>query len=859
MKRLMAFCLFVPLQVALAQSITLWTEENGTLGLGYPVPIPVDTPEPFDGFRSYNGLFTKHQSMALNNNSITGYIVGQTHNNRDIWAYILSDENNITMYGVKEGAMLINGNIHAREWQTPEVLTGIMELLDSQSQDRSIHQFLLENTSIVALPVNNVDGLLQTQRFPDSNWFSSQEGPRDGRMRRKNMLNVDEQLNTMDDRLFGIDLNRNNAPFWATSNNSSSNVTSLVYHGSFVHSEPETLARIAASNLVDSDQLRLYTDVHSFSQVHFSVRTDNISRNLLQSQMLSDFSRFHAAFPEGKNYVDRPNVSNSGIGSTDEYFATTFEVPSWTLEVEPGGLGGVTYGGFGNNGHDGFILPESEIRRVREQLAQTFMVVWYKQAGPPSVTQLRVLEKNSGIVVYNASWDIQLDGSRQLYENVVEQTQPAEQYTVIVSFDKPMRYRNENGQVEPLPGQNALLLNPSITSDQIGVNPDSRNWINEKMDSLQSYKYYQDDTFMVDYTVNADTVTIEDSRYNLSIATNDMVGQNLDADPSTAVTWSDGKWINYEKTLGVASITGGVDRQFSIPVAQSSDHTFIPAVQPSALYFDPTRSGEGFSYELLTNNQIWIQWFTYDDAGNQRWYSGLGKFIANSIVVNQLLQTSGGEFGAGFDTNNIQRSSFGSLEIIFSGGESLNPAVGFQEVTRTAEVLYTDLAGKKLRTHMQQLSFVKGAVNVTEVPTFVAPIHEPLGLISGSWFDPSRSGEGYIIEILEDGRALMIWYTYDLEGNHVWLLDGAGEISQNGNNISLDFNNVVITSGGRFGEEFNADDVIRESWGEVHFDVSCLGTGTVSYSSNIDDFGQGEYNISKLTSPLVIPFVCDDK
>ena len=29
-----------------AQSVTAWTEENGTLGLGYPVPIPVDTPEP---------------------------------------------------------------------------------------------------------------------------------------------------------------------------------------------------------------------------------------------------------------------------------------------------------------------------------------------------------------------------------------------------------------------------------------------------------------------------------------------------------------------------------------------------------------------------------------------------------------------------------------------------------------------------------------------------------------------------------------------------------------------------------------------------------------------------------------------
>ena len=28
----------------MAQTVTPWTEQNGTLGLGYPVPIPVDTP-----------------------------------------------------------------------------------------------------------------------------------------------------------------------------------------------------------------------------------------------------------------------------------------------------------------------------------------------------------------------------------------------------------------------------------------------------------------------------------------------------------------------------------------------------------------------------------------------------------------------------------------------------------------------------------------------------------------------------------------------------------------------------------------------------------------------------------------------
>ncbi|HHL31654.1 MAG TPA: hypothetical protein ENJ41_03645, partial [Oceanospirillales bacterium] len=443
MKKLIILMLLNLNTAIFAQTIAEWTEENGTLGLGYPVPIPVDTPEPFDGFRSYNGLFNKHQSMALDNPYITGHIVGKTVYNRDIWAYVLSDEDDLTIYGVKEGAMLINGGIHAREWQSPEVLTGIMELLNEQSDDHGLHQFLLENTTIVALPVNNVDGFLQTQRFPTRNWLEADSNPRDGRMRRKNMLDVDESLVTRVDRLMGVDLNRNNNPFWASSGQSSPITSSIVYHGAFAHSEPETRARLNLSTLVDADQIRVYTDAHSFSLVHFSVRTNNQSKNILQARLLQDFTTFHRAFPGNVNYADRPSTPGFGIGTTTEFYATVYEVPSWTLEIEPSGAGGLAYGGFGNNGHDGFILPEAEITRVREQLAQTFMITWYGQAGPPAVTRLQVVEKETDILAYDAHWDIQAGGSRVLFENEVENLIPGKQYSLLVSFDKPMRVRNE--------------------------------------------------------------------------------------------------------------------------------------------------------------------------------------------------------------------------------------------------------------------------------------------------------------------------------------------------------------------------------------------------------------------------------
>jgi len=237
-------------------SIVQWTEGDGVLGLGYPVPIPVDTPLPFDGFRSYHGLHTRHQDLMANTGIVHGEVVGTSHNGREIWAYRIGDADLLTRDGLPEPATLTNGGIHAREWQTPEVVTGIMELFAEQQGDHHFYDFLLDNVNMVLLPVQNVDGFVQTQRYPTQNWLYTdpfdlandpQSSPRDGRMRRKNMPGVDEILQTQDDHLFGIDLNRNHPPFWSLNpNRSSPDNRSLVYHGESAHSEPESQALLAA-------------------------------------------------------------------------------------------------------------------------------------------------------------------------------------------------------------------------------------------------------------------------------------------------------------------------------------------------------------------------------------------------------------------------------------------------------------------------------------------------------------------------------------------------------------------------------------------------------------------------------------
>jgi len=202
-------------------------DSGDNIALGYPPPIPVDTLTAVDGFRTYSSLFAQHQDLMLTRDTVGGSVVGQTQLDRDIWAYSIGDVDNLTNDGRPEGAVIINGGIHAREWQSPEVLTEIFEQLVERSDDAHIGQYLRDNLNVVLLPVINIDGFIQTQTFP-TRATADERQPRDGRMRRKNLRNpsggvVDNQLDTTDDSFFGVDLNRNSVHGYGLNGGSSAN------------------------------------------------------------------------------------------------------------------------------------------------------------------------------------------------------------------------------------------------------------------------------------------------------------------------------------------------------------------------------------------------------------------------------------------------------------------------------------------------------------------------------------------------------------------------------------------------------------------------------------------------------------
>ena len=114
---------------------------------------------------------------------------------------------------------------------------------------------------------------------------------------------------------------------------------------------------------------------------------------------------------------------------------------------------------------------------------------------------------------------------------------------------------------------------------------------------------------------------------------------------------------------------------------------------------------------------------------------------------------------------------------------------------------------------------------------------------SGAWYSPQRDGEGWVLEMLADGTAAMYWFTYDLDGQPLWLLGTGGEISGN----QLHFDALIRAAGPRFGAGFDPGDFQAEVFGELKFEFDGCDSGQVSWQADDEHYGSGNADITRLT------------
>jgi hypothetical protein len=145
--------------------------------------------------------------------------------------------------------------------------------------------------------------------------------------------------------------------------------------------------------------------------------------------------------------------------------------------------------------------------------------------------------------------------------------------------------------------------------------------------------------------------------------------------------------------------------------------------------------------------------------------------------------------------------------------------------------------GRKGRLDLQRLSTLMGVEcggASDPVPTEATR--------SGSWFTASQSGHGFVIEVLDNGQALVYWFTYDLEGNQAWFF-GIGTV--NGDNLLL--TEVFSTSGPVFGPDFDPLALELVPWGSLQFSMGCEDGG-VNYDGRLGGYPNASLPLSRLST-----------
>jgi hypothetical protein len=209
--------------------------------------------------------------------------------------------------------------------------------------------------------------------------------------------------------------------------------------------------------------------------------------------------------------------------------------------------------------------------------------------------------------------------------------------------------------------------------------------------------------------------------------------------------------------------------------------------------------------------------------GEPLWMVGIGTFQGNTIDFAHVYTTSGGRFGSAFNPNDVVVTDVGTAMASFS-------ACGVGE-------FMFDLNG--LGTSSVDIE------KITEVPgNECGSLNKilPNG-ISGSWFDPARSGEGYSVFMFEEegtSKAIVTWYTYDNSGQQI-AFSGVGSV--NGQTVSVD----VLSSLQGAGLFTGAGGVSQMEMGSLSMTWDECRVAQVDYDLSLSNLGTGSMQVQQLS------------
>ena len=161
----------------------------------------------------------------------------------------------------------------------------------------------------------------------------------------------------------------------------------------------------------------------------------------------------------------------------------------------------------------------------------------------------------------------------------------------------------------------------------------------------------------------------------------------------------------------------------------------------------------------------------------------------------------------------------------------------YHRFTDTPDHLTPDLGVQITRMNVGLLAELAG-VDLSGTPEFTVA-----GGTSGYWYDPEQSGHGFQVEVLEGAEAVVTWYTFDHEGQQMWLI-GTGTVS--GDQIDVEF---VRPTGGFFPPDFMSSSVALDPWGTAVFRFQNCSEGAVQWQPLSESLTAGTMPLIRLTNP----------
>jgi hypothetical protein len=270
------------------------------------------------------------------------------------------------------------------------------------------------------------------------------------------------------------------------------------------------------------------------------------------------------------------------------------------------------------------------------------------------------------------------------------------------------------------------------------------------------------------------------------------------------------------------------------------DFTVGPGI--SGNWYDPGHDGEGWFVEVLDESRALVYWFTYTPpavggAGGQAWIGGVGEIQGSSIVVPAAASfiSKGPSFGPEFDPEQVALRPWGKFVLSFADCDS-----GLMYY-RSDDPDYGN--GSLDLTRLTAIDGL-GCNNPDQAaapPPQAGDDFAVTPALSGAWYDPSHSGEGWLLEILDDARALLAWFSYSAEGDQAWFYS-LGRIE--GSNISFD---LLAPAGTDFGPTFDPGEVVRPPWGTATFTFEDCDSGWMTYAAESAEYGSGSLQLTRLT------------